>query len=215
MGVASAEHARAGLDGGFAQLGHGKHIAVKSLRKGDWIVYYSPREGMGEGETVQAFTTIGRVTSDAPYRAEQAMDFNPYRVDVDYLTDAKPAPIKPLLNGLQLTRDHVSNWGIVMRGPKRKLEEEDMRRIAEAMGVLADFENSQNWPSTGRAHPTPGGESGLNIFANDIKKIQVVDPPPLPQTSTSQELERLHNLLTQGAISQTEYEGLKAKLLGA
>jgi len=31
-----------------------------------------------------------------------------------------------------------------MRGPKRKLEEEDMRRIAEAMGVLADFENSRN-----------------------------------------------------------------------
>lgn len=49
MGVASAEHARGGRDGGFAQLGHGKHIAVKSLKKGDWIVYYSPREGMGEG----------------------------------------------------------------------------------------------------------------------------------------------------------------------
>ena len=144
MGVASAEHARGGRDGGFAQLGHGKHMAVKSLRKGDWIVYYSPREGMGEGETVQAFTTIGRVTSDAPYRAEQAMDFNPYRVDVDYLTDAKPAPIKPLLNDLRLTRDHDANWGIVMRGPKRKLEEEDMRQIAEAMGVLSDFENSRN-----------------------------------------------------------------------
>jgi hypothetical protein len=93
MGVASAEHARGGRDGGFAQLGHGKHIAVKSLRKGDWIAYYSPREGMGAGETVQAFTTIGRVTSDAPYRAKQAMDFNPYRVDVDYLTNAKPAPV--------------------------------------------------------------------------------------------------------------------------
>ncbi|MFG1465131.1 EVE domain-containing protein [Xanthobacter sp. DSM 24535] len=140
MGVASAQHARGGRDGGFAQLGHGKHIAVKSLRKGDWIVYYSPREGMGEGETVQAFTTIGRVTSDAPYRAEQVMNFNPYRVDVDYLKDAKPAPIRPLLGRLRLTRDHVANWGIVMRGPKRGLNEEDMRLIAEAMGVLGRFE---------------------------------------------------------------------------
>ncbi|MEN5083060.1 EVE domain-containing protein [Bosea sp. TWI1241] len=139
MGVASAEHARGGRDGGFAQLGHGKHIAVKSLRKGDWIVYYSPREGMGEGETVQAFTTIGQVTSDAPYRAEQAMDFNPYRVDVDYLTDAKAAPIKPLLDRLRLTRDQGVHWGMVMRGPKRRLNEEDMRLIAEAMGVLAEF----------------------------------------------------------------------------
>lgn len=144
MGVASAQHARGGRDGGFAQLGHGKHMAVKSLRKGDWIVYYSPREGMGEGRSVQAFTTIGRVTSDAPCRAVQAMDFNPYRVDVDYLLDAKPAAIKLLLNDLRLTRDLVPNWGIVMRGPKRKLEEEDMRRIAKAMDVLADFENLRN-----------------------------------------------------------------------
>jgi EVE domain len=144
MGVASAQHARGGRDGGFAQLGHGKHIAVKSLKKGDWIVYYSPREGLGEGAVVQAFTTIGRVTSDTPYRAEQAMNFNPYRVDVDYLKGAEPAPIKPLLHELRLTRDHGANWGIAMRGPKHKLDENDMRRIADAMGVLAEFENSRS-----------------------------------------------------------------------
>lgn len=144
MGVASAQHARGGRDGGFAQLGHGKHIAVKSLRKGDWIVYYSPREGMGEGEVVQAFTTVGRVASDAPYRVEQAMNFNPYRVDVDYLTDAEPAPIKPLLDRLRLTRGQGLHWGMVMRGPKRSLVEEDMRLIAEAMGVLVKFESLQD-----------------------------------------------------------------------
>lgn len=143
MGVASAEHARGGRDGGFAQLGHGKHIAVKALKKGDWIVYYSPREGMGEGATVQAFTTIGRITSEAPYRFEQAMDFNPYRVDVDYLKAAKAAPIRPLLADLRLTRDHGASWGIVMRGPKRELHAEDMRKIADAMGVLTELEASQ------------------------------------------------------------------------
>jgi hypothetical protein len=60
-----------------------------------------------------------------------------------------------------------------------------------------------------------GGESGLNLFINDIKKIQVVEPPPLPQTSLSHELGRLHGLLVQGAISQAEFDGLKARLLGA
>jgi Superinfection immunity protein len=59
-----------------------------------------------------------------------------------------------------------------------------------------------------------GGESGLNLFVNDVKKIQVVEPPPLPQTSLSHELERLHDLLVRGAISQTEFDGLKARLLG-
>lgn len=144
IGVASAEHARAGRESGFAQLGHGKHAAVKSLKKGDWIVYYSPREGMGEGETVQAFTTIGRVTSDASYQVEQAKGFKPFRVDVDYLTEADPAPIKPLLDDLHLARGRGSNWGIVMRGSKRKLDEQDMRLIAKAMGVLASFEALQD-----------------------------------------------------------------------
>lgn len=60
-----------------------------------------------------------------------------------------------------------------------------------------------------------GGESGLNLFINDVKKIQVVEPPPLPQTSLSNELERLHGLFVKGAISQTEFDGLKAKLLSA
>lgn len=59
-----------------------------------------------------------------------------------------------------------------------------------------------------------GGESGLNLFINDVKKIQVVDPLPLPQTSPVQELERLHDLFVRGAISQVEFDGLKAKLLG-
>src|ERR1700724_794516 len=59
-----------------------------------------------------------------------------------------------------------------------------------------------------------GGESGLNLFINDVKKIQVVDPPPLPTTSPAQELERLHDLLVRGAISRAEYDDLKARLLG-
>ncbi len=135
MGVASAEHARAGRDGGFAQLGHGKHMAVKVLKRGDWIVYYAPREGMGTGAPVQAFTTIGQVTSQAPYLFAQAMEFNPYRVDVAYLQTARPAPIRPLLSELRLTRALGAGWGIVMRGPSRRLDPADMQRIAEAMGV--------------------------------------------------------------------------------
>jgi hypothetical protein len=59
-----------------------------------------------------------------------------------------------------------------------------------------------------------GGESGLNLFINDAKKVQVIDPPPIPQGSVVQELERLHDLLARGAISQVEFDGLKASLLG-
>lgn len=58
-----------------------------------------------------------------------------------------------------------------------------------------------------------GGESGLNLFVNDVKKIEIVDPPPFSQSSTAQELERLHGLLTRGIISQGEFDALKAKLV--
>ena len=37
-------------------------------------------------------------------------------------------------------KGHGSNWGIVMRGSKRKLDEKDMRLIAEAMGVSSVFD---------------------------------------------------------------------------
>jgi len=138
IGTASADHVRGGVAGGFAQLGHGKHDAIRELRKGDWLAYYAPREGMGTGAPVQAFTAIGRVTSEAPYHAAQAMDFNPYRVDVDYIGDARPAPIRPLLKVLDFTRSHATNWGLLIRGPKRRITADDMRRIARAMGVHSD-----------------------------------------------------------------------------
>ncbi len=57
-----------------------------------------------------------------------------------------------------------------------------------------------------------GGESGLNLFVNDTTKVQIVDPSG---PSAAQELERLHDLLTRGVISQAEFDGLKTKLIGA
>src|SRR5258708_7506378 len=46
-----------------------------------------------------------------------------------------------------------------------------------------------------------GGESGLNLFINHLKKIQVVEPPPLPQTSLLHDFGPLHDLLVQDPVS--------------
>ena len=89
---------------------------------------------------MQAFTTIGQVTSDAPYQAEQAMTFMPFRVDVLYLPQAEPAPMRVSLGALDFASGHESSWGILLRGPKRRVTKNDMRRIASAMRVLEDFE---------------------------------------------------------------------------
>lgn len=63
---------------------------------------------------------------------------------MDYIEAATSAPIKAMLDDLDLTRGRGANWGIVMRGSKRKLTERDMRLIAAAMGVLSDFDRRQD-----------------------------------------------------------------------
>lgn len=60
-----------------------------------------------------------------------------------------------------------------------------------------------------------GGESGLKVFVNDVRRVQLVEPPPIPHASLSEEIERLHELFVRGAISQAEFDTLKVKLLDA
>lgn len=135
MGVAARTHVRAAVAGGFAQLGHGKLSAVRSLRPDDWIVYYSPKTEIDGGEVVQAFTALGRVTGDGAYRVEQGTDFCPFRVDVEYRKDAADASVRPLLPALELTKNRGTRWGIAFRGSKARLSPADFVVIAEAMGV--------------------------------------------------------------------------------
>lgn len=135
IGIASLNHVEAAVKGGFAQLGHGKHSAIKQLRKGDWIAYYSPKTEMGKGDTVQAFTSIGQVTSEEAYQAEQTGDFHPWRVDVDYRVSARRAEIQPMLDRLILTKELGSNWGMVMRRSRIKADPADFALIAKTMGI--------------------------------------------------------------------------------
>lgn len=75
-------------------------------------------------------------------------------------------------------------------------------------------EGSQN------SEGTDGGESGLNIFANDEKKVRIVNPVNVPTHSTREiksdiptQLFKLKSLLDSDAITQHEFEDLKRKLL--
>lgn len=135
IGVACRDHVKRGVEGGFAQLGHGKHSAVKNLKCGDWIAYYSPTSEMGGGDKVQAFTYIGRVTSNEAYQVEQSEKFHPWRVDVEFEQDAEEAPVRPLLEDLDLTRGRGSKWGMAFRAAKVKATDADLLVIATAMGV--------------------------------------------------------------------------------
>ena len=47
IAVASAEHVRRGLAGGFMQVCHGKDGPLRRMRPGDRVAYYSPTETFG------------------------------------------------------------------------------------------------------------------------------------------------------------------------
>jgi hypothetical protein len=67
---------------------------------------------------------------------------------------------------------------------------------------------------------TDGGESGLNIFANDEKKVRLVGSEPIftyatreVKFDTATQLSKLKSLLDSGAISVQEFDELKRKLI--
>ncbi|MEM5477054.1 EVE domain-containing protein [Pacificibacter sp. AS14] len=132
IGVAAGRHVARGRAEGFAQLGHGKHAPIKRLNLGDLISYYAPREGMGEGATLQAFTAIGVVTSEV-YQVEQALGFWPYRRDVTYFK-ANSAPIRPMLQDLGFIED-IRHWGMPFRRGSFAISAADFNLIARAMDV--------------------------------------------------------------------------------
>lgn len=133
IAVASAEHVRLGLAGGFMQVCHGKAEPLRRIRAGDGVAYYSPAETFGGGERLQAFTAIGRVCDGEPYLADMGGGFRPSRRDVAWLA-ASEASIKPLLDRLELTSGRL-NWGQPFRFGLVAVSAHDFTLIAQAMSA--------------------------------------------------------------------------------
>jgi len=64
--VASRDHARRGLEGGFVMANHGKRAPVARMSRGDRILLYSPTTTYPKGEPLRAITMFGEVTGDEP-----------------------------------------------------------------------------------------------------------------------------------------------------
>ncbi len=133
IAIASANHVARGREGGFMQVCHGKCAPLRRIAPGDGVVYYSPVEVFGQKTPCRAFTAIGRVRAGGPYPFDMGGGFVPFRRDIDW-AKARPAPIAPLLEMLDLTRGKV-NWGAPFRFGLVRIEAGDFRIIAEAMGA--------------------------------------------------------------------------------
>jgi hypothetical protein len=131
LGVVSQSHVERGVAGGFAQLCHGKERPLRRMRRGDWLVYYSPTLTMG-GAPLRAFTALGRVDDDEVFPFDMGGGFCPFRRRVRYAR-ATPVPLDALKDRLELcARPH---WGMLLRRGHVPLPAIDLATIAAAMGV--------------------------------------------------------------------------------
>jgi hypothetical protein len=138
IGVVSRAHVMRGSAAGFAQLCHGKERPLRRMRRGDWLVYYSPRTEREGGEPVQAFTAIGRVADDDVSQHVVSDAFSPFRRAIAYIP-SQEAPIRPLLERLSFIGDPV-RWGYPFRAGHLEINQADFRVIAAAMGIDPDAE---------------------------------------------------------------------------
>jgi hypothetical protein len=129
---------RARVISGFTQANHGRPTGQGKLQRGDLMVFYSPRTTYPDGEPLQHFTALGRVTDDEPYQAEMTPDFHPWRRKLEFL-ECEEAPIAALIPVLDFIKNK-QRWGFIFRRGLFEIGQKDFERIAAAMH--ADLPNS-------------------------------------------------------------------------
>ena len=108
LGVVSRAHVQQGVAGRFAQLCHGKAQPLRRMRRGDWLVYYSPTIEMG-GTALRAFTAIGQVEGEEAYTHDMGGGFVPYRRDVRY-AEAKEVALDMIKESWRSVRVPTGGW---------------------------------------------------------------------------------------------------------
>jgi hypothetical protein len=101
------------------------------MRRGDWLVYYSPTLERG-GQPLKAFTALGRVQDDEVFEFDMGGGFVPFRRRIAY-AKSTIVPLDDLKAQLELCAR--PNWGIALRRGHLPLSRHDFELIAAAMGV--------------------------------------------------------------------------------
>ncbi|MDQ2719411.1 MAG: EVE domain-containing protein [Bacteroidota bacterium] len=109
---ASRDHVLKGVEGGFAQAGHGRQDFMSKPSKGDWIVFYSSKDNFENGKPLQKFTAIGQVVDEEPYQSNANENFRPYRRNVEF-KKVKETEIRTLLGQLTFINNKKS-WGFYL-----------------------------------------------------------------------------------------------------
>jgi hypothetical protein len=131
LAVASRDHVRIGVQGGFAQVCHGRRGPLSAMRVNDWLIYYSPGHVMGERGTLKAFTALGRIVDDRVEQVRLTDEFIPWRRSVHYEAPILDVAVDELKDRLILTHDR--NWGYSLRRGLLPLASADFDVISASM----------------------------------------------------------------------------------
>lgn len=131
VNTVSLEHVELAVEGGFTQAEHGKDTKLRKLRRGDGLVFYSPRTAMRSGRPLRQFTALGTITGDEPYQVKVRPDFRPWRLEVAF-DDTHPAEAGTLLEQLSFITD-VRQWGVPFRQGLFEVSADDFAVIRAAM----------------------------------------------------------------------------------
>jgi len=138
VGVVSLDHVALGVAGGFVQLNHGKAGPLERMQPGDGFVFYSPKSAYPDGDTLQAFTAIGRVAASGVAALPARDGSFHFRRQVEFLP-SQSAPVKPLIDSLDFIRNK-KYWGAAFRFGFVRIEALDFARIATAMACAVERE---------------------------------------------------------------------------
>jgi predicted RNA-binding protein len=127
----SKDHVMIGMEKGIVQAGHGKKAPLQRLHKDDYVIFYSPKTSLRDGEPLQSFTAIAKIKDDEIYQVKMSETFKPFRRNVIFLK-CKEAKIRPLIEKLEFIENKKS-WGFKFRFGLFEINRHDFDLISKKM----------------------------------------------------------------------------------
>ena len=131
IAVVSKDHVQNGMEMQIMQVCHGKKTPLKRIHKGDYIVFYSPKENRKAKTPFQKFTAIAQATDDEIYQVKMFENFEPFRRKVDFL-DCQETAIRPLIEELDFIQNK-KRWGYPFRYGLLEISEKDFNLLYSKM----------------------------------------------------------------------------------
>ena len=146
--VASHDHARRGVIGGFVMANHGKRSPLARMSPGDGVLIYSPTTTYPHGEPLRAVTIVGEVTGDGPEPSD--LITGGFRRAAK-LREIEPLPLEEIRTHLPLSRIRSAALNLTRRMPKRfgrswrtRVAEQGPDNLRRLTGAATGWHRSRN-----------------------------------------------------------------------